>query len=123
MKLRTQLLLGYVLVFAFMVAIAAVTYQRLTSLVTTAGWVSHTHEVISKAHLIEKLLVDMETGERGFLIAGEDELLTPYTEAKERYKQTTDDLKDLVSDNPSQGKGLEEIGRLEKKWHEEAAYH
>ena len=46
MKLRTQLSLGYGLIFAFMIVIAVVTYRGLISSAETAERVSHTHEVI-----------------------------------------------------------------------------
>ncbi len=64
MKLQTQLFLGYALVFFFMIVIAAVNYTGITKLTETAEWVSHTHQVITKAWRIEKLFVDMETGRR-----------------------------------------------------------
>ena len=121
MKLSRQLLLGYLLVFAFMVLLSAVTYQSLTSLVNTGDWVAHTHNVIGKAHLIEKLLLDMETGERGFLITGEEEFLEPYIQGKAEYEITRAALKDLVSDNPSQVNRLNEIDALVTEWHEVAA--
>ena len=116
MKLRKQLLLGYVIVLAFMVAIAGVTYQSLISLVDTAHGVAHTYEVIGEAHLIEKLLVDMETGERGFLITGTEEFLEPYNEARERYEDTIASLKEQVFDNPAQVRRLDEIDALTAEW-------
>ena len=64
MKLRNQLLSAYSVVFILMIIIGTVAYRALGSLNETAHWVTHTHEVIAKAHLIEKILVDMETGEQ-----------------------------------------------------------
>ena len=65
MKPRTQLVSGYVLVLVLMIVMPVVGYRGLTSLIDTADLVSHTHEVISEAYLMEKLPVDMETGQRG----------------------------------------------------------
>jgi len=56
-------------------AIAQVSYENTKSLVATENWVLHTQEVISKALFLEKLMIDMETGERGFLITGKESYL------------------------------------------------
>ena len=98
MKLRTQLLSGYALVFVLMTVIAVVTYRGIGSLTDTARWVSHTQEVIGEAHLIEKLLLDMETGQRGFLITGSDEFLDPYRDGIEDLKNNFTALRILIAD-------------------------
>ena len=121
MKLQTQLFLGYVLIFVLMIVIAAVTYQGITALTETAEWVSHTHQVISKAHRIEKLVVDMETGQRGFLITGTEEFLQPYDEGVKAYETTMADLKLLVSDNSTQVERLNQIEALVAHWQSVAA--
>jgi methyl-accepting chemotaxis protein len=54
-------------------------YQNIQSLVNDANWVKYTHLVTSNASSIEKkLVIDMETGERGYLISGKEEFLEPY---------------------------------------------
>ena len=46
------------------------------------GWVEHTHEVLANAAHLLALGVDMETGMRGFLLAGKEGFLAPTTTAK-----------------------------------------
>ena len=121
MKLRTKLLLWYLVVLAFMTVLGGIGYQRIKSLVDTGNWVSHTREVIGKTYLIEKLLVDMETGERGFLLTGQDTFLEPYVAANEKYGTTIAALTELVSDNPAQVERLKGIDALVTKWREVAA--
>jgi len=116
MKLRTLLSLGYILVFALMVALAAVTYQGFNSLSETAEWVAHTQEVMRIANLTQKQMVDMETGERGFLITGNEKFLESYTDGKKNFKKLIAQLKKTVSDNPKQVKRLEKIDELEDQW-------
>ena len=93
MKLRALLLSGYSLLFILLIIIGAISYRGLDSLVSTANWVTHTHEVIGEARLIEKTLVDMETGQRGFLITGTENFLEPYYAGLETYQRTIQDLK------------------------------
>ncbi len=85
-------------------------------LITSNTWVVHTEEVIRRATNIQKRLLDMETGARGFLITGHDAFLQPYEEAQERVFSEIQELRKLVSDNPAQVKRLEEIESLSKQW-------
>ena len=121
MKLRTQIFLGYFLILAFLVVFAGITYTSLASLTKTASWVSHTHKAISMVTNVEKLIIDMETGERGFLITGKEEFLEPYNSGQMAHEELIDDLMKHVSDNPKNVKLLEEIHALVNKWLEVAA--
>lgn len=64
--------------------------------------VVHTFKVIQKANAIIAAAVDMETGMRGYLLAGEDQFLAPYSSGSERFQQLTDELKQTVSGDPAQ---------------------
>ena len=66
------------------------------------GWVEHTYNVIATAQAIVASAVDMETGVRGFLLAGQEQFLAPYTGGKTRFYQLIDELAQTVSDNPAQ---------------------
>jgi CheY-like chemotaxis protein len=98
------------------IIIGTIAYRGLESLSTTGYWVTHTHKVISKAHLIEKTLVDKETGLRGFMIAGKKEFLEPYEAGIKVYRETFDDLRKQISDNPLQQAKLDKINLLVEKW-------
>lgn len=121
MRLRTQFFLGYAGVFGLMAVVVVFAYNGFTSHAKTTAWVAHTHEAIAEAHLIEKLLSDMESTQRGFLITGEDEFLEPFYQGHEEYEVTMVDLKLHVEDNPDQVNLLEKIERLVEEWDEVAA--
>lgn len=73
LKLRTQLFTGNGVVLALMVLMSVVIYQSVNSLISTFAQVEHTHVVLEHAADIEAAAVNMETGMRGFLLAGQDE--------------------------------------------------
>src|SRR5579872_3289172 len=58
-----------------------VTHSNLSQLDAARLWVTHTHDVIERANALLLKLVDAETGERGFLLTGEDPYLDPYRQA------------------------------------------
>jgi len=84
----------------------------------TTGWVDHTHEVIAEAEGLLASAVDMETGMRGYLLAGKDEFLNPYTSGSKQFTLKATELKQTVNDNPAQVKLLEEMQSTISQWKE-----
>src|SRR6185437_13828218 len=74
--------------------------------------VAHTYEVL--AQINENLLAaeDAETGQRGFVITGEERYLEPYRGALTRLPQISDKIKTLTVDNPRQQRHVEELKLL-----------
>jgi len=114
-KLNSSLVWG-VGSIVMVVFYAGFSYIGLSSLVSNTDWVEHTHSVITKSTEIEKLVVDIETGQRGFLVTGVDEFLEPYENGKVKLFQQLNDLKKTVSDNPAQVNKIERIEVLLKRW-------
>jgi signal transduction histidine kinase len=51
---------------------------------------------------LEKLVIDLETGVRGFVITGEERFLDPWNEARAAFPRQGRRLERLVADNPEQ---------------------
>lgn len=99
-----------------MLLLASSNYYSVNSLLTTSEWVQHTEKVIGFGHELTEVVLSMETGQRGFVITGKDHFLEPYKEGKRRIEGLMVEVKQLVSDNPSQVKSLETIEGLVNKW-------
>jgi signal transduction histidine kinase/ActR/RegA family two-component response regulator len=76
--------LGILIIGAFAAVIAAI--GRLDS---AADQTTRSERVIATANLTEKLLLDLETGERGFVIAGRPEFLQPFERARRSFPSAT----------------------------------
>jgi methyl-accepting chemotaxis protein len=61
----------------------------------------------------------METGMRGFLLAGKDEFLDPYRQGKQNFYQQLAVLQATGSDNPAQVKLLAEIKANIQGWNDQ----
>ena len=92
----------------FFVAGNAVTFN-LNRLRDSFAWVEHTNEVLRNISAVERALLQAESGERGYLLTGENSYLESYTSASAEIPQLLETLKRLVSDNPVQGQRLEEL--------------
>lgn len=116
MRFRTKILSGYGLILALMFLITLVVFNSVKSLTTNFGWVNHTHNVLDKASKIEAAAVDMETGMRGYLLAGKPDFLTPYNNGRRTFNKLVTELKSTVSDNPAQVTLLNEISTTIGDW-------
>jgi len=108
-SLKVKILGASAVTLMLMVTIGFISNQGINKLNKTNHWIDHTHKVIAKANDILASAVDMETGMRGYLLAGKDEFLNPYRGGKEKFYKFISTLSNTVSDNPVQVKLLREI--------------
>ncbi|EPJ55300.1 MAG: hypothetical protein OFPI_04310 [Osedax symbiont Rs2] len=118
---RTKLMLGFTVPLTLLLLICTVVYFNINQYIETSKWVKHTQQVIANGEELNKLMVDMETGERGFLITGKDAFLQPFNQAVQVWEEKIDNLQLLVADNPLQVAKLKEVNNLQKRWLIEAA--
>lgn len=59
-----------------------------------------THEIIESVLGVRENLVNIETGERGFLLRGDEAYLVPYNEGKEQVRKYLDKASELTAHNP-----------------------
>ena len=103
---------GFALALAILVVIGFVSYRSTTRFVGSAEWVEHTHQVLEKLDALVSSLKDAETGQRGYLITGEERYLEPYRSANEEVDQLLKDLRKLTADNPKQQQRLDALELL-----------
>ena len=95
---------GFGLASAILVLIGVISYQNTRILIDTKNQVQRTQEKINK---LEELLSDMkdaETGQRGYILTGQESYLEPYQAVVGNIDQKIAELKDLIVDQPSQQK-------------------
>ncbi|MGH8140278.1 MAG: response regulator [Steroidobacteraceae bacterium] len=95
-------LLGFVLAAAAVIFIALLTYDSLRTRSIAAQRVTRTLSVIEELQAILSLVKDAETGQRGFLLTGEESYLEPYTNAKAALPSQMGNARALVADDAEQ---------------------
>lgn len=118
---KTKLVSGYAIILGMMLLVTMVVYFSVKSLVSNFDWVDHTHKVLDTASKIETAAVDMETGMRGYLLAGKEGFLEPYNQGNRRFFNLTNELSNTVSDNPAQVQLLAEISETISQWKSDVA--
>jgi methyl-accepting chemotaxis protein len=115
-KLRTKLLGGNGIILMLLLIISIIVFVGVKSLLYNFNWIEHTRQVLHKASAIEAAAVDMETGMRGYMLAGKDEFLEPYNSGIKRFYTLIDELSATVSDNPAQVTLLSETKENLLEW-------
>jgi signal transduction histidine kinase len=109
---RRAFLVPILVMFAF---VAVLGFQIRQLVIETAD-LEHSHTAITLGQKTEKLLVDMETGARGYLLTGLEEFLEPYRKAKPQIEPSLIRLEKLVARRPDQLRRLAEISERDKSW-------
>ncbi len=121
MTIGRKMGLGYAVLLALVATLAAVVLVNLANMHRQFSFVVRHDSINANARHLLKLVVDMETGQRGFVITGNDEFLEPYENAVASFSGLLHKEKILVGDNPAQIKLLEEIEASVQEWKEKAA--
>jgi CHASE3 domain sensor protein len=98
---------GFVIATAILVFVGWQSYRNTTRFAEAAEWRKHTYEVLRNLDETVARLVDAETGQRGYLLTGEEAYLEPYRATIKSIDQTIGNLKNLTSDNPNQQKRIQ----------------
>jgi methyl-accepting chemotaxis protein len=98
--------LGFALSFALLAVIGAIAYWSINVLSRTSYSVARTYVVLERVAGVLSLLKDAETGQRGYIITGDESYLEPYQAAGTAIATTVDELRELTSDNPAQQKRI-----------------
>jgi PAS domain S-box-containing protein len=108
-SLTPQITAGIGMVVALLIFNAATSYRNTLKLVENEHWVSHTHRVLTELEATLSTLKDAETGQRGYLLTGEERYLEPYYSARARINQQVVGLQQLTADNNRQQQRLRDL--------------
>ncbi|MGO9572674.1 MAG: sensor histidine kinase [Desulfomonilaceae bacterium] len=110
---------GFGVGFAIIVMVAAAGYHNELRDAESRDWLIHTHQVIQGLQLTLSTLQDGETGQRGYILTGQDRYLQPFYEAVDKARHQINSLSKLTADNPNQQIRIVELQSLiEKKFDE-----
>jgi signal transduction histidine kinase/ActR/RegA family two-component response regulator len=95
-----------------LIALSFVSYQRLVASNTGAAWVAHTHQVLERLAGLLSSIQDIETGYRGFVLAGDERFLAPYESGLAEAPAELAAIATLTKDNPAQQRRIARLTTL-----------
>ena len=93
---------GLALVLLFFLVSSGVAYLNLQTISNDNDKISHSHQVIVALEKILSSAQDAETGQRGFLLTGNESYLEPFNTAAADISSQLDELAQMTRDNPAQ---------------------
>jgi methyl-accepting chemotaxis protein len=102
----TKIGAGYALALIILVILGVVSYRTTTGLIDAAQMRAHSYQVLENLERVLSTLEAAETGQRGYIIVGEDRYLEPYQTGTSAVNQAIQSLRELTADNPIQQQRL-----------------
>jgi methyl-accepting chemotaxis protein len=102
MSVSRRLTIAFAAVIMTFIGVGGFSLYTLDQLEEAKRWNTHTYNVMEKASGMLTSMINMETGARGFLIAGDDQFLEPWTAGQETFAAMWSEAKTLTADNPQQ---------------------
>ena len=112
MKIIKNSFLPPFIIFAILILITAFSLKNIYELNNNSKGVVHTYEVKMALANNLSLLIDMETGQRGFSLTGNRDFLESENSAKPQIQKNFLQLQQLLKDNPSQLLKLDSLKQL-----------
>lgn len=116
MKLVHKLIAAFAVVVAIIVVIVASVFTSLGEGQRTIADVDRTYRVLIQSNYALRQLVNIETGQRGYVITGGDDFLVPYRDGQRGFEESYRELRDLTADNEQQQRLLGQINSTYQQW-------
>jgi signal transduction histidine kinase/CheY-like chemotaxis protein/CHASE3 domain sensor protein len=105
-KIGTRIGASFALGLALLAVLGAVSYQTTINLIRNAEREKASYQVLGYLNDLEVELINAETGQRGFLIAGQPRYLEPYSQALADIDDKYLALRQLSADDPEMQRRL-----------------
>jgi methyl-accepting chemotaxis protein len=104
--------LGYGLAILLFLLLAFSSYRSTKQLVDAARWREHTSDVISALEVLNTSIIDAESGQRGYVLTGNDYYMEQYRGGLSRVDDQLRDVRSLTADNSRQQSRLDALDRV-----------
>lgn len=115
LSLQTRLVAASAVLAILVAAAFVILILSLATLREATRQEAQSRDVTAEALMLQKLVLDVETGLRGYVITGQESFLEPHNAARKQLPDRFDDLERLVADEPSQRRrGLDLIAVIRR---------
>ena len=107
-----KLAVGFAIAILTILLIGISGHRANSELIASDRWVTHTEEVRSTLAQVMSGMKDAETGQRGYLLTGDERFLEPYHKALAEVEKDVANARRLTADNPQQQQRLSALAPL-----------
>jgi CheY-like chemotaxis protein/CHASE3 domain sensor protein len=109
--LPPRVLIGFLAALLAVLTLAIFSWRSLQERSDSAERVKHSTAVLAAVEAVLSTSKDLETGQRGFLLTGQEQFLEPYNAANAEFPSQFDALRRLVSGDPEQASRVDAMQR------------
>ncbi|MGI4873672.1 MAG: sensor histidine kinase [Janthinobacterium lividum] len=115
-NLTTKLFAGFLLLLGLFAAVVAVNYRLAQQVLRNSQRVEASQRTSADGTRLLRSIIDMETGFRGYLLIGNEQMLQPYYEGERDLLHNFGSLRDQLADEPVQHQRLDTAQHLFQQW-------
>ncbi|MBD1868529.1 response regulator [Cyanobacteria bacterium FACHB-471] len=109
LRIGTKIGISFATGVAIFAALGWFSYRGALQVRTASRMESHTYQVLNELEGLISTIKDAETGQRGYIITGQESYLEPYTAAISTLDGRIEQIRDLTQDNPVQQQQLDRL--------------
>ncbi|WP_224366322.1 methyl-accepting chemotaxis protein [Hyalangium versicolor] len=115
-SIARKLQVGFGTLVLLLLSLVWASYSSFSRLEKASALDTHTFEVLLEVRGMMKSAVDRETGERGFLLTGDETFLEPLTQGRAAFNEHLANAHGLTQDNPHQQGRIRQLMELNQQW-------
>jgi CHASE3 domain sensor protein len=112
MTFKSKIIAGFGIALVILILVGALSFRGMVRNGEDRVWVTHTYLVLEKLDGVLANLVDAETGQRGYILTGEESYLEPYNDGIKHVHENVKELREMTADNPGQQRAIDRLEPL-----------
>ena len=115
--IRAKIMIGYAFIIFCLTLSFLLVINQLAAMQKDRNYViEHDFAVSKESNILEKYIMDMENGQRGYMLTGDVKYLEPYTTGETNWRDSFNRLEELTNDNSAQEKNLSTLKQSIESW-------
>jgi methyl-accepting chemotaxis protein WspA len=116
LRIKNKLALGFGAIVVIILVLLSSAYNNFARLSEASGWDRHTLEVLLEAGKIESALLQVQNSTRGFMLTGDESIVTPIAKESDAAHAFLAETARLTLDNASQQERMKRLVPLVDDW-------
>lgn len=115
-KVRKALVRAVVTPLLLMGILGGVFYYQTQRLLRLSAWLERTDRILAVTHMINRQVIELESGMRGYVFTDDLEFLEPFRKAEKELPARFEELNQLLREDPAQLERLLKIRAILADW-------
>ena len=95
-----KIAMGFAVAFVLMLFVGGMAYRSIETLTRTSYAVSHTNRVLDQLTLMVRIVSDMESQQRGYMLTNDESYMPQMQASREAFPKPIRELRDELADSP-----------------------